>query len=296
MKYILAYVASIVITLYLASCAEIENNIEPLSDVNVHPEGILDPADPDFHGELIRKSNWDMTQCKQCHGSGYNGGLSSSSCLSCHNQPSGPENCSTCHGSETSPAPPRDLSRNTSGTERGVGAHQVHLAGGSRSKTLSCAECHNVPAVVYQPDHIDAGNQAEVLMDNYLANLNTNLPGTSTYDAELPLFSPDPLYSYEEGSCANTYCHGAFKNGNTDNIAVWTDPVSAECGTCHGDPGRTTLPERARPKTVNEGGTHVEGTDCYRCHDGVVDENLRFISTSKHIDGKLNLFGNDVTY
>jgi hypothetical protein len=52
------------------------------------------------------------------------------------------------------------------------------------------------------------------------------------------------------------------------------------------------------PKTVNEGGYHpASGTlACSTCHDGVVDDELEFINPSKHIDGKVNIFGNDYEY
>jgi predicted CxxxxCH...CXXCH cytochrome family protein len=296
MKYIFTYLSVIILTIYFTGCSELETNIEMPKVLTVHGEGVLDSSSPYFHGKLISNSGWDMIQCKQCHGNDYAGGVVNESCLTCHNQPAGPENCSTCHGSETSPAPPRDLDGNTGITDRGVGAHQVHLSGSGSGKILSCAECHTVPGSVYVPGHVDSEGPAEVIMNNYLANVRTNEPSTFEYDPGLPLFIPDPAYNYSNQSCANTYCHGYFKNGNLGNAPSWTDPASAECGTCHGDPSKATAEERALPKILLEGGTHPYDLNCSYCHGGVVDANLNIINPSKHIDGLLNLYGNDINF
>ena len=258
--------------------------------IGVHKSGITDPSSENFHGKYIRNDNWEMRTCRPCHGEEYGGGLVSPSCLECHIYPGGPENCTTCHGSTTSNAPPKDLNGNTSTSDRGVGAHQGHLKENSVGKNLSCTECHNVPGGVYTPGHIDSDNRAEVLFNNPLANLITNEPSTSQYDPSLPLFVPNPVYDLSTLSCSNSYCHGNFKNGNLTNAPVWTDPSTSECGSCHGN-GSSPL-----PKTEAEGGSHPNNTNCSNCHSGVVDANLNIINPSKHIDGLLNLFGNDIKY
>jgi predicted CxxxxCH...CXXCH cytochrome family protein len=296
MKNIILFLMISFSSLIIISCSELESNIAPPPVINTHSQDILNTTSVDFHGNLVRQSNWDMSSCKQCHGGNYDGGLTQSSCFDCHSSSAGPENCATCHGSALSPAPPRDLNGNTLITDRGVGAHQVHLAGNTNGKTLSCAECHSVPTSVYVAGHIDSDSKAEVLMNNYLANLNTNKPSTTEYDPSLPLFVSNPVYNSSDQSCANTYCHGHFKNGNLNNKPVWTNPETSNCGSCHGDPSKPTLNEQALPKTITEGGSHPNVLACQFCHAGVVNENLKIINFSKHIDGKLNLFGNDIEY
>ena len=113
MKYFL-YLPFLIFILYFTGCSELETDI-PIAKLSpdFHKEGVLNPASSNFHGNLIRDNHWDMNQCQQCHGGDYNGGLVKVSCNSCHTNPAGPENCSTCHGSSTSPAPPRDLNGNT---------------------------------------------------------------------------------------------------------------------------------------------------------------------------------------
>jgi len=266
--------------------------------IDVHVNGIIDPSSANFHGKYIKNIQWNMTDCQKCHGAKYDGGdikypdgsSLTPTCLDCHTYPGGPENCTTCHGSPTSNAPPQDLNGNTATTERGVGAHQIHLRGTGNGKYLTCTECHNVPGGLYTPGHIDSEPPAEVLMSNPRANAITNDPSTSEYDQTLPLFVPDPVYNPNDLSCSNTYCHGYFKNGNLDNKPVWTDPSTSACGSCHGD-GSNPL-----PKIPSQGGTHPANSNCEVCHGGVVDANYKIINPSKHIDGLLHLNGNDIKY
>ena len=129
-KYIL-YLPVLIIGFYLTGCSDLETDINQPPQVSLHKEGILAPSNENFHGNLISNNKWNMDLCKDCHGVKYDGGLVKVSCLTCHNQPAGPENCTTCHGSNVSPAPPNDLNGNVSTTDRGVGAHQVHLTGSS---------------------------------------------------------------------------------------------------------------------------------------------------------------------
>ena len=268
--------------------------------IGVHVDGIIDPASEKFHGNYIKNNQWDMISCQSCHGAKYGGGefkyadgsSLSPTCLDCHAYPGGPENCSTCHGSITSPAPPRDLDGNTSTSARGVGAHQVHLAGSSKGKTLSCTDCHTVPGGVYFAGHIDSDNRAEVMINSEIAKVTTNDNSSPNVPIDLnqPTYIPVPVYNLADLTCANTYCHGYFKNGNVDNIPVWNDPSTSQCGSCHGD-GSNPL-----PKTQSQGGNHPGSNNCSICHGGVVDANLKIINPSKHIDGLLNLFGNDVKY
>lgn len=258
--------------------------------IGVHVVGVTDPSSENFHGKYIRNDQWEMSGCQSCHAEDYSGGFVSPTCLDCHTYVGGPENCTTCHGSPASNAPPTDINGNTSTSERGVGAHQIHLKGGEVGRNLTCTECHNIPGGVYTPGHVDSELPAEVFIHNPRANLITNDPSTSEYDQNLPLFVPDPTYDPADLTCSNTYCHGYFKNGNLDNKSVWTNPATSACGSCHGN---ATSP---LPKTQSEGGSHPGSSNCSNCHGGVVDANLNIINPSKHIDGLLNLFGNDIKY
>lgn len=290
--------------LLAAGCAELKKDLAPTGGaLKAHEESWMDTSSAGFHGNAIRAANWDMAQCRTCHGQRYDGGSVEVSCRTCHTQQAGPENCATCHGSSLTPAPPRDLSRNTAVTARGVGAHQKHLVGGATSTGTSCAECHVVPGSVYSPGHLDTPSPTEILFSGALAHVVTNEPTTQNYSPGLPLFAPNPSYDYVTGSCSNTYCHGNFKNGNVDFAPVWNaadQSSQAACGTCHGDVNRAgTLADKSLPKTPAEGGTHPASTNCAGCHAQVVSgtgNQLRIISTTLHINGKLNVFGTERDY
>lgn len=235
-----------------------------------------------FHGLYVSKNSWDMAPCKTCHGTDFSGGPTESSCLTCH--PGGPESCTTCHGS-TNPAPPKDLANNTATTARGVGAHQAHFAGPFAlvSHGVACSDCHTVPAGLNAPGHLDTPLPAEVPMTSPLARTPTSglvpVPVVS---------SPTP----QTVTCANTYCHGAFRLrrtpskafGYSDTVMVgafktpsWTaGAAEAACGSCHGLPPT--------------GHISVPLSTCASCHGDVVDATGALLDKSKHMNGRINMF------
>jgi predicted CxxxxCH...CXXCH cytochrome family protein len=189
-----------------------------------------------------------------------------------------PADCARCHGSGTNPAPPNDLDGNTSVTGKGVGAHQAHLAA-TGAKEIACSECHSVPTAVYESGHLDSDRPAEVAFNGTLAGLTTL--GVT----------PNPTYSSTSASCADTYCHGSFANGNETNAPVWNSAAgsAAECGTCHGDKTKSTTPEKALPKTTAAGGSHPNYTECQWCHT-TVTAGPTFVNVDNHVDGEPALF------
>jgi predicted CxxxxCH...CXXCH cytochrome family protein len=292
------FLLTLAVILVVAGCSELQDNLVPPPQRNeslaVHPDGWAAPvSSADFHGKYIRAQQWQMSSCWSCHGRNYAGGDSQVSCLTCHTKPGGPENCTTCHGS-TNPAPPRDLDGDTATTVRAVGAHQSHIAGAGKTEGIRCSECHTVPASVYVPGHVDSGPPAEVIFHDSLANTVTNEPTTRDYDVSLATTTPTPTWNPTALKCSNTYCHGDFKNGNNYS-PTWTSVGTGEarCGTCHGDVTKQTLADRAQPKTSARGGTHPNSTQCSVCHVGIVDANLNILDKAKHVNGKLNVFGDE---
>ena len=289
------------IGMLIVGCSKLKNDLPPTAGtLDVHKSGWTDSTSSNFHGKAIRAANWNMVQCRACHGPEYDGGTANVSCRTCHDQPGGPENCTTCHGSSSNPAPPRNLDGNSSRTARGVGAHQIHLNGGSISSGMPCSSCHNVPPSVYTAGHVDSPLPAEIVFNSYVANTVTNEPGTVDYDLLLPTFTPSPAFSYDSLTCGTTYCHGDFKNANDSTIVSWDDVsgTQAACGTCHGDVNKPTLAERALPKTALEGGTHPNVTQCSQCHyssaaGDIINSSLQFVDKTKHVNGKLNVFGQE---
>jgi predicted CxxxxCH...CXXCH cytochrome family protein len=287
MKPLTIYLVFLVVGVSLltfASCSDLRDDLPTAStgSLKVHSANWKLVGSSGFHGVAIQNQNWDMHSCQECHGAKYDGGVSGVSCRTCHTAPGGPEACNTCHGGLNN-APPSDLSNNTVVTARGVGAHQTHMLGTVRSQNVACSECHTVPGSVYAPGHLDTPLPAEVVFNGFLSAKAT--AGTP------------PGYNAQTGTCANNYCHGNFTNGNPGNAVIWNSfsTATTACGTCHGNPSLTDPEDRARPKTISQGGTHPnkDQYQCFACHIDVVDASLKIINPSKHINGKLNVFGTE---
>lgn len=276
MKMKKLYFYSVLLTISMAflwaGCSEIKENIPVATSSNVHGEGIVKRGAPDHHSVLIKNQKYDMKPCTACHATDYKGGIigANASCVGCHSQPKGPEACNTCHGSYRNP---------TIIAPTANGAHNVHLYASVLGKKVNCVECHTVPATYYAAGHIDnPDDPAEIVFGGTLAKKATNGG----------LIVPVPTYSTANG-CANTYCHGTFKNGNLTNTVKWTDKIN--CGSCHGDPA-TGNPLPKLP--------HIQGAfanNCATCHNTVKYDaatvSWTVDSLHLHIDGKLRSFGTD---
>lgn len=172
--------------------------------------------------------------------------------------------CSRCHGSAESAAPPLDTAGNTSRRALGVGAHRAHLAGGNHSRPLACEECHTVPKHVEDPDHVD-GLPAEV-----------QLIGIAASGAR------SPSWIHAEGRCANTWCHAPSEATASQVSPTWTQTTSLDCAGCHGLPPPPP---------------HPVATECSFCHADVVGpDNRTIVARARHVDGKVDVsVGKDCT-
>lgn len=252
--------------------------------ITVHTAGILDNTSPDFHETYIKNKIWDLSLCSQCHGADYSGGSVSPSCNVCHTNPGGPEACNTCHGDFSNPAkiaPARAINGATATTAPQVGAHSIHLYDAKNGNLTACNECHTVPAKLTSAGHIDNDGKAEV---RFLSNKTGMAAATGTYD-------------FSTNKCSNTYCHGNFeltkaasqyqfiysadKMAGLNKQVTWTqvDGTQTACGSCHGLP-----PEGHVTYALNT---------CTICHQGVVDSKGKIIDASKHMNGKVNVFGTE---
>jgi predicted CxxxxCH...CXXCH cytochrome family protein len=169
--------------------------------------------------------------------------------------------CTSCHGDgarlatplnpRLPAAPPLGTRGETLATERAVGAHQRHLVEGPITRGVACSECHQVPTSLSHPT-----GTVELVWGRV---------ATTAGDA--------PRWDGTALTCANTWCHGAFRNGNTSYAPIWTEPAATVCGTCHGVP---------------PGGTHPQNASCGSCHTGytatTVDKDL-------HVNGTVDVAG-----
>jgi len=154
---------------------------------------------------------------------------------------------------DASGAPPADIAGNEGTEHRGVGAHQVHLAGGSYSVGFPCRTCHVVPDSLYAAGHIDSTEHAEVTFG-----------GLAVQDGATP--------EWNGSSCQNVYCHGNFEFGQRQNAPVWTqvNGTQAQCGSCH-----------ALPPT----GGHPASEVCQLCHSTIVGSDQQIIDKAGHVNG-----------
>ncbi len=278
-----------------AGCSELNNDISEPTVVSVHKEGIGDPGSENFHTKSFQANGWNLQACAECHGADYSGGVTGSSCLTCHTTPGGPEACNTCHGDfadETLIAPPTDLLGNIETTFPGVGAHAIHAYDSKIAEVIDCFECH----------------PAEVADDEKYVYSHV---GTLPADVQFGLFTDSTRvasYNFDNNTCSNTYCHGNFVFNKADaaqnaqfaytadqmtgnNFSpIWNivDGTQAQCGTCHGE----ITEEGVFVSAVPTGHLPAELTSCVNCHAGVVDADGNIDDVTKHINGERNVFGN----
>ncbi|HEX5062012.1 MAG TPA: CxxxxCH/CxxCH domain-containing protein [Kofleriaceae bacterium] len=176
---------------------------------NVYCHGAVMPG-----GGTLTQPVWNATAtgaCGSCHAAPPPS-HARTDCATCH--PSGAphvdgivnvgktNDCSGCHGSASSPAPPADLAGNMFTTAIGVGAHQAHLQAPSGLRgPIPCETCHAVPATVTAVGHLD--------------------PAPAEVNAELG-------WNRTTQTCT-TWCHGVAR-------PAWTSHGEVVCGSCHGAP------------------------------------------------------------
>lgn len=230
------------------------------SGVYCHGDPLGDPA------AAAPRPVWTGTvECGSCHGDPPASHAGGTACATCH-PADAPHidgalaigiagGCSGCHGSDDSPAPPRDLSGNTSRLAIGVGAHRGHLTARLALRgPMPCASCHQVPAETTSPGHIDSASPAEV-----------TLVGGGTWDRG-------------DATCSS-WCHG-------DSQPIWTGGAGqVSCGTCHGIPpaGGSHTPDM---QLTDCAGCHPATVDAF---GNILRSGPPGAETSEHMDGALDL-------
>jgi len=203
---------------------------------NVYCHGAVMPAG----GGTSTQPVWNApvtNQCGSCHAAPPPS-HARNDCATCHPQNAphvdgtlqiGKTNdCSGCHGSAASSAPPFDLAGNTFTTALGVGAHQAHLQAPSGLRgPISCETCHVVPPTLTAVGHLDAA-PADV-------------------KAEL---------GWDRGAeTCTTWCHGQAR-------PAWTSHGEVVCGSCHGAPPADSNHNAQMAITTCSNchaGTHING-------------------------------------
>ncbi|GAO03352.1 CxxxxCH/CxxCH domain-containing protein [Anaeromyxobacter sp. PSR-1] len=175
------------------------------------------------------------------------------------------ERCLRCHGGDGSAAPPRSARGATATTDRGVGAHRAHLAGGRIAGPVRCEACHVVPTDLAHVDGVAGVAFGEEARRGGAA----------------PAWEPDAAGGPR---CAGTYCHGAtLAAGGAATAPVWTqvDGAQVGCDGCHGAPPG--------------GAGHPQGElagQCALCHpDTVLASGAIDVAGGHHLDGRVDVAG-----
>jgi predicted CxxxxCH...CXXCH cytochrome family protein len=238
-----------------------------------HPSTWMSQSDPGFHAFSANKG---LANCQACHGQKLDGGYANVACAQCHTAggiASDFATCTGCHGGTDNPtgAPPRATWGNSADTVR-IGAHTAHVTASAISPAFDCALCHVKPADMFAAGHID-GPTATV-------TFNGMSIGTS---------APAPTWDRPTATCASTYCHGNFRNGNATNAPVWNRANQALCGSCHGLP-----PSAAAHPAVGS-----DLTVCSACHPKTMYGDGTIIPPSLgglHLDGLIEASGHDASW
>jgi predicted CxxxxCH...CXXCH cytochrome family protein len=263
-KFIIKYILIVVALLFALSGCDSRERI--VAQSKYHPAVWTSfPADGS-HGRMALVTG--IKDCETCHGSDLSGGIAKVACSECHGN--GKDNCLACHGglNDSTGAPPYGLRGEVDDTTLAVGAHTSHMNGSTISDGVPCNSCHIVPESPWDSTHFDFSLY--------------NGPGVIDSIAEINWGWPDSaggVWNRDSGSCADTYCHGNFPEGNQDNRPQWTGTDQAACGTCHDDGSDIFQMQHGHILHV------FLGVGCLRCHASTVDSSLDIIGPEYHIDG-----------
>ena len=186
--------------------------------------------------------------------------------------------CAACHGDRSpgvQPGDPRSAPGYDNGTDvngrtaldsaaTSIGAHAIHLSGGTLGVAVSCDQCHAVPATVDAPGHLD--NQVTV-----------------TFGALATKGSPNAKYDPETQTCSNIYCHGLPAERTQPTVwPQWSqDRAAVVCGSCHGLPPAYPLHQRVDIVTQGCGKSNDPATSCHPAPYSPVS-----VDPKLHIDGR----------
>ena len=233
-------------------------------DGTTHPAGFAAAA---VHGVEANRQEQD---CRTCHGTMLDGGISGVGCDTCH--ASGwRTNCTYCHGGtdNATGAPPQDMNNATDLLSLTFRAHTQHVTPEATHVAYDCVQCHVKPTGALDAGHwFDATpGAAEVVFTGGL-NAGGGYNGFST--------------------CSNSYCHGtgAGSNGSVQH----TQSVIACNGGCHA--GLGSLPEAWSTTMTGKHWRHLTTTmggtvTCYECHASTLASNNTINNVGNHLNGSV---------
>ena len=174
-----------------------------------------------------------------------------------------------------------------------VGAHDTHMRSlNSLGKPTACSDCHTVPATAFVSGHMD-GSSAPT-WSKMVQNIET-IPGSArpyTYKLD----SVVPGYDSSNGTCSNTYCHGAKLPGGNDKSPRWNDGTylngdrTHDCSQCHGYPPETSARKAHTPPEYFMTCTNCHPHNGARAATGITADGGA-VGYDYHVNGNLEALG-----
>jgi predicted CxxxxCH...CXXCH cytochrome family protein len=177
-----------------------------------HKAGWKDTVSTNFHGKYLRLGMGELSDCAKCHGAGFDGGTSGTSCYACH--ASYPHKTGWLDPAAAGSHGKYLKAKNWLGPDPAksdcAGCHGANLNGGSSGK--SCFTCHaSYPHTVFAAA---SGHAGYLFSQGYpLAQCKTCHGATYAGGAVVNI------------SCSSSGCH-------VDNTGGAKSPEA--CNTCHG--------------------------------------------------------------
>jgi predicted CxxxxCH...CXXCH cytochrome family protein len=85
-QYINLVLTILALAFFLISCSDLKKDLPTAesSETKIHDVGWNDTSSINFHGRVLKSSNYDLKQCVTCHSTQFNGGTSGVRCDTCH--------------------------------------------------------------------------------------------------------------------------------------------------------------------------------------------------------------------
>ena len=283
---------TLVIIIMMTSCTDLKNNLPTPSNgtLKIHDPGWSDTTSVSFHGKVLKLEKYDFSKCISCHAKYFNGGISNTSCYTCHQSYPhksgwGDSSSAEYHG--------RFLLSGQGRLSDCAACHGTDYSGGTSNK--SCYTCHaayphkagwmNTDSANYHGKYLKANDwHVNECAPCHGANFDGGTSGKScrTCHQSFPHANGfdetggHPVYMRTNGfslaSCR--LCHGSSYSGGS---VVETSCSSSEChttangpeacNTCHGDFNGTGFLSAAPPKNVSgDTSTTIRGVGAHQAH------------------------------
>ena len=317
---------TLVIIIMMTSCTDLKNNLPTPSNgtLKIHDPGWSDTTSVSFHGKVLKLEKYDFSKCISCHAKYFNGGISNTSCYTCHQSyphTSGWQDSSFAnyHG--------RFLLLGQGLLSDCAACHGTDYSGGTSNK--SCYTCHaayphkagwmNTDSANYHGKYLKANDwHVNECAPCHGANFDGGTSGKSCRTCHQSFPHADGfdetgghlVYMRTNGfplaSCR--LCHGSSYSGGS---VVETSCSSSEChttangpeacNTCHGDFNGTGFLSAAPPKNVSgDTSTTIRGVGAHQNHliTGVTGKSVKCqechtvpadVSALGHIDIPFNI-------